>query len=69
MFRSGGPNPFLPQCVQPATGEIIYDVFEDTVTRSELETRITHIQPAELLLPPALSTPTEKLIDQLAKFR
>ncbi|XP_071168797.1 DNA mismatch repair protein Msh3-like isoform X1 [Mytilus edulis] len=48
--------------VQPSTGDIIYDCFNDDDTRSELETRITHIQPAEILIPCNLSPKTEKII-------
>ncbi|KAG2185327.1 hypothetical protein INT44_002117 [Umbelopsis vinacea] len=55
--------------VQPATGDIVYDSFEDTYMRSELETRVLHIQPCELLLPATLSRPTEKLIQHIALQR
>ncbi|CAC5363938.1 MSH3 [Mytilus coruscus] len=48
--------------VQPSTGDIIYDCFNDDDTRSELETRITHVQPAEILIPCNLSSKTEKMI-------
>ncbi|XP_019619134.1 PREDICTED: DNA mismatch repair protein Msh3-like [Branchiostoma belcheri] len=48
--------------VQPSTGEIIYDGFVDNKARSELATRISHIQPVELLIPPKLSDETERLI-------
>ncbi|CAO3694195.1 unnamed protein product [Umbelopsis ramanniana] len=55
--------------VQPTTGDIVYDSFEDTYMRSELETRVLHIQPCELLLPAMLSRPTEKLIQHIALQR
>nr|XP_006811682.1 PREDICTED: DNA mismatch repair protein Msh3-like [Saccoglossus kowalevskii] len=48
--------------VQPSTGDIIYDEFVDGTSRSELEMRISHIQPVELLLPMTLSEHTEKLM-------
>ncbi|KAI9022317.1 muts domain V-domain-containing protein [Phycomyces nitens] len=48
--------------VSPSTGDVIYDVFEDGFMRSELETRMLHIEPCELLLPFKLSDPTEKII-------
>ncbi|XP_077988845.1 DNA mismatch repair protein Msh3-like [Glandiceps talaboti] len=51
--------------VQPATGDIIYDEFEDNNSRSELETRISHIQPVELLLPMTLSENSEKIINTI----
>ncbi|KAF1803060.1 muts domain V-domain-containing protein [Mucor lusitanicus] len=52
--------------VQPSTGDIIYDTFEDTYMRSELETRLLHIEPSELLIPGLLSKPTEKLVKHLS---
>ncbi|XP_006889950.1 PREDICTED: DNA mismatch repair protein Msh3 [Elephantulus edwardii] len=48
--------------VQPATGEVVFDSFQDSVSRSELETRILCLQPVELLLPSDLSEQTETLI-------
>ncbi|XP_062068478.1 DNA mismatch repair protein Msh3 isoform X2 [Lepus europaeus] len=48
--------------VQPATGEVVYDSFQDSASRSELETRISALQPVELLLPSHLSEQTERLI-------
>lgn len=40
----------------------MFDEFVDGRFRGELETRILHLQPSELLLPPTLSRATEKLI-------
>ncbi|KAG0006436.1 Mismatch repair protein msh3 [Modicella reniformis] len=52
--------------VQPATGDIIYDEFEDGHFRNELETRLLHIQPAEFIVPmEAMSKATEKLLRHL----
>ncbi|ELK11483.1 DNA mismatch repair protein Msh3 [Pteropus alecto] len=48
--------------VQPATGEVVFDSFQDSASRSELETRILSLQPVELLLPSHLSEQTEMLI-------
>ncbi|XP_057596264.1 DNA mismatch repair protein Msh3 isoform X1 [Hippopotamus amphibius kiboko] len=48
--------------VQPATGEVVFDSFQDSASRSELETRILCLQPVELLLPSDLSDQTETLI-------
>ncbi|XP_055968438.1 DNA mismatch repair protein Msh3 [Sorex fumeus] len=48
--------------VQPATGEVVFDSFLDSASRSELETRIVCLQPVELLLPACLSEQTEALI-------
>ncbi|KAI9315240.1 muts domain V-domain-containing protein [Dichotomocladium elegans] len=55
--------------VQPATGDIMYDSFEDGFMRSELETRLLHIEPSEILLPHVLSKPTEKVIKHMSGNR
>jgi DNA mismatch repair protein MSH3 len=52
--------------VQPATGSIIYDDFEDGFMRSEIETRLLHIAPCEYLIVGELSGATEKLIKHLS---
>ena len=52
--------------VQPQTGDIIYDDFEDGWMRSELETRILHIAPLEYLIIGEVSKATDKLIKHLS---
>ncbi|KAK3300835.1 DNA mismatch repair protein MSH3 [Chaetomium fimeti] len=52
--------------VQPATGDIIYDDFEDGFMRREIETRLLHISPCELLVVGELSKATDKLVQHLA---
>lgn len=52
--------------VQPATGDIIYDDFEDSFMRSEIETRLLHIAPCEVLIVGTLSKATEKLVQHLS---
>jgi len=52
--------------VQPATGDIIYDDFEDGFMRSEIETRLLHIAPTEFLIVGDLSRATEKLVQHLS---
>ena len=52
--------------VQPATGEVIYDDFEDGFMRSEIETRLLHIAPCELLIVGELSKATDKLVMHLS---
>lgn len=52
--------------VQPATGDIIYDDFEDGFMRSEIETRLLHIAPCEFLIVGELSKATEKLVVHLS---
>ncbi|GAA5932860.1 mismatch repair protein MSH3 [Sporobolomyces koalae] len=52
--------------VSPSTGEIVYDEFEDGLMRSELETRMLHLQPSELLLQLDMSSATESMVKHLA---
>jgi len=52
--------------VQPATGDIIHDHFEDGFMRSEIETRLLHISPCELLIVGDLTPATEKLVQHLS---
>ncbi|GAP87316.2 putative DNA mismatch repair protein MSH3 [Rosellinia necatrix] len=52
--------------VQPTTGDIIYDNFEDGFMRSEIETRLLHISPCEFLIVGELTGATEKLIQHLS---
>ncbi|KAJ3417615.1 Mismatch repair protein msh3 [Chytridiales sp. JEL 0842] len=50
--------------IQLSTGDIIYDSFQDGFLRTELETRLRHIQPTEILVPnQSLSQPTQKMLD------
>ncbi|XP_068941129.1 DNA mismatch repair protein Msh3 isoform X2 [Petaurus breviceps papuanus] len=51
--------------VQPATGEVVFDSFQDSISRLELETRILRLQPVELLLPSEMSDHTEKFIKSI----
>ncbi|ORY66074.1 DNA mismatch repair protein MSH3 [Pseudomassariella vexata] len=52
--------------VQPATGNIIYDSFEDGFMRSDIETRLLHISPCEFLIVGELTKATDKLIQHLS---
>ncbi|MCJ1278903.1 Mismatch repair protein msh3 [Puttea exsequens] len=52
--------------VQPATGDVIYDDFEDGFMRSEIETRLLHVAPCEILIVGELSRATDKLVQHLA---
>ncbi|TGO62880.1 hypothetical protein BOTNAR_0107g00040 [Botryotinia narcissicola] len=52
--------------VQPATGDVIYDNFEDGFMRGEIETRLLHIAPCELLIVGELTKATDKLVQHLA---
>ncbi|KAL1879919.1 hypothetical protein VTK73DRAFT_6615 [Phialemonium thermophilum] len=52
--------------VQPATGDIIYDSFEDGFMRREIETRLLHISPCEFLIVGELTKATDKLVQHLS---
>ena len=52
--------------VQPATGDVIHDDFEDGFMRSEIETRLLHIAPCEILIVGGLSKATDKLVQHLS---
>lgn len=52
--------------VQPATGDIIYDNFEDGFMRREIETRLLHISPCEFLIVGELTRATDKLLQHLS---
>ncbi|KAM7189358.1 muts domain V domain containing protein [Naviculisporaceae sp. PSN 640] len=52
--------------VQPATGDIIYDNFEDSFMRREIETRLLHISPCEFLIVGDLTKATDKLVQHLS---
>ncbi|WVQ94763.1 hypothetical protein IAU59_001844 [Kwoniella sp. CBS 9459] len=53
--------------VIPSTGEVVWDEFDDSQVRTELETRLTHLAPAELLLPThGLSKATQKVLNHFA---
>ena len=45
--------------VTPSTGDVIYDEFEDSPLRLELETRLAHLRPDEALIAKELSKETE----------
>ncbi|RKF56462.1 DNA mismatch repair protein msh3 [Erysiphe neolycopersici] len=52
--------------VQPSTGEIIYDNFDDDFLRGEFETRLMHLAPCEILIVGDLTQTTEKLIQHVS---
>ena len=60
---------YVIQAVQPSTGDIIHDCFEDNSSRSELETRLAHIQPVEILLSQNVSEATMRLVTGLQAIR
>ncbi|GAA5970599.1 hypothetical protein JCM8115_000833 [Rhodotorula mucilaginosa] len=52
--------------VAPSTGAVVYDEFEDGFMRAELETRLLHLQPSELLVQQDLSSKTTAIVKYLA---
>ncbi|KAJ7083832.1 DNA mismatch repair protein MSH3 [Mycena crocata] len=54
--------------VSPSVGDVVWDAFDDSLMRIELETRLVHSNPAELLLPRnGLSKPTGKMLRHFAE--
>ncbi|TEA13063.1 DNA mismatch repair protein MSH3 [Colletotrichum sidae] len=53
--------------VQPTTGDIIYDNFEDGFMRSEIETRLLHISPCEFVIVGELTKGSDKLVQHLSR--
>ncbi|NXF62147.1 MSH3 protein, partial [Ciccaba nigrolineata] len=54
--------------VQPTTGEVIFDSFQDCASRLELESRVLRLQPVEIILPSSLSDQSEKLINSITSM-
>ncbi|KAJ2160428.1 Mismatch repair protein msh3 [Coemansia sp. RSA 552] len=52
--------------VKPTTGDVVYDFFDDGYLRSGLETRLAHLRPGELLLPPDLSPESLRVLSAYA---
>ncbi|XP_029192324.2 DNA mismatch repair protein Msh3-like isoform X1 [Acropora millepora] len=59
---SGDKRIFGFVAVQPSTGDIIHDEFEDGPSFTELETRFEHIGPEEILLPNSIDIFTANFI-------
>ncbi len=54
--------------VVPSTGDVIYDSFEDGPLRMELETRLTHLRPHELLVSGCgLSSESDAVLKQFTR--
>ncbi|NXN16121.1 MSH3 protein, partial [Indicator maculatus] len=54
--------------IQPTTGEVIFDSFQDSASRLELESRVLRLQPVEIILPASLSEQSEKLISSITSM-
>ena len=52
-------------CIDTASGDIVYDEWEDSELRQNLASRVVHLAPRELLLPEGLSKTTERLLKRL----
>ncbi|KAI8616884.1 muts domain V-domain-containing protein [Chytriomyces sp. MP71] len=75
LVLSETPHASIPEkttlhivAVQLSTGELLFDSFADGALRGELETRLEHIRPVEMLLPAesTLSTATESVLKHWA---
>ncbi|KZT11630.1 uncharacterized protein LAESUDRAFT_734417 [Laetiporus sulphureus 93-53] len=55
--------------ISPSTGDVVWDEFDDNHMRTELETRLVHTKPYELLLPETqLSKYSEKMIAHTVEY-
>ncbi|XP_049847936.1 DNA mismatch repair protein Msh3-like [Schistocerca gregaria] len=48
--------------VKTATGDVTYDTFEDDMMRRQLETRLEHMQPVEVVMSSSTSRETQNLV-------
>lgn len=64
-LKQAGKSRFVMVAVQPATGDAVYDSFEDSSTAMELETRLLHIQPSEILVIGNLEPIAMRMVDSL----
>jgi len=48
------------------TGDVVWDRFEDGYMRAELETRVLHLLPSEILLAGEISVPSRKVLSRLS---
>lgn len=48
--------------IKTSTGDIVWDGFEDGFLRTELETRLRHLSPVEIIYPTSLSDPSKRLL-------
>lgn len=67
--QGGGGGKFGIVAVEPSTGDIIYDEFTDGVMLTELETRLLHLQPVEMLLVGECSKRVERLVSNVSQSR
>jgi DNA mismatch repair protein MSH3 len=64
--RSSGIRNIGIVAVEPTTGDVVYDSFDDVAMLTELETRVLHLQPCEVLFVGEVSTALRKLVLKLA---
>eukprot|EP00045_Choanoeca_perplexa_P010758 m.111402 g.111402 ORF g.111402 m.111402 type:complete len:1062 (+) comp15382_c0_seq4:58-3243(+) len=67
--KKGDSVEFALLSVACATGNMVYDLFDDDLSRSNLATRLAHLDPAEMILPLTLSERTEKLLSTFMQGR
>lgn len=60
-----GSRTFAFMAVQTSSGEIIYDEFKDTALLTDLETRLLHIQPSQIVRVGETSSETDRLLSHL----
>ncbi|XP_033750207.1 LOW QUALITY PROTEIN: DNA mismatch repair protein Msh3-like [Pecten maximus] len=54
--------------IQPSTGDVVYDSFEDNGMHGELEARLSHLQPSEILVPDDIHEDTYTFIQRLTSI-
>ncbi|XP_069137452.1 DNA mismatch repair protein Msh3-like [Argopecten irradians] len=54
--------------IQPSTGDVIYDSFEDNAMHGDLEARLSHIQPSEILVPDNIEEDTDNFIQRFSSI-
>lgn len=50
--------------IELSLGKLVFDSFSDNIMRSDLETRLSHFQPVEIISSDSLSSPTLKTINR-----
>ncbi|GFO14525.1 DNA mismatch repair protein msh3 [Plakobranchus ocellatus] len=55
-------------CVDPATGDVLYDDFHDSSTCTKLETRISHLRPVEIVTSSDVSEQMKNFIMKLTSL-
>ena len=47
---------------------MVYDYFQDDISRNRLDEKLTHWQPVEIVVPDKISSQTLQLVQQFSKY-